>query len=70
MFLSKTDFIKAREDAVFADESHIADYAKDAVYTLGGAYIINGDEDNMFHPQNSITRAEAAQLLYNALKKN
>ncbi len=53
----------------FADRKDISEYAKEAVYTLGGAYIVQGNEDNMFLPQNSITRAEAAQLLYNAMKK-
>lgn len=53
----------------FADRKDISPYAKDAVYALGGAYIVQGNEDNMFLPQNNITRAEAAQIIYNALKR-
>lgn len=51
----------------FADRNNISDYAKDAVYALGGAGIIQGSGDNMFMPKSCLTRAEAAQLIYNAL---
>lgn len=48
----------------FADDSDIADYAKDAVYALKAAGIINGREDNTFDPSNTCTRAEAAKMIY------
>lgn len=51
----------------FADRNDISDYAKDAVYALGGAGIVNGNGSNRFMPQSSLTRAETAQLIYNAL---
>ena len=51
----------------FADRNNISDYAKDAVYALGGAGIIQGSGDNMFMPKSFLTRAEAAQFIYNAL---
>ena len=53
----------------FADRNDISDYAKDAVLALGGAKIVQGSGENMFLPKNNITRAEAAQLLYNVLNK-
>ncbi len=54
----------------FADRENVSEYARDAVFTLAGSYIINGSGDNKFLPQNNITRAEAAQLIYNAFVKN
>lgn len=53
----------------FADKDQISDYAKNAVYALGGLQIMQGRGDNMFCPQNTITRAETAVLVYNALMK-
>lgn len=53
----------------FADRNNISDYAKEAVSALGSAKIIQGSGENMFMPKNNITRAEAAQLLYNAFIK-
>lgn len=53
----------------FSDRTDVSPYAEDAVYALGGAGIIQGNNENQFLPQNHITRAEAAQLLYNAFIK-
>ena len=53
-----------RRGEVFADDSDIADYAKDAVYALKSAGIINGRDDNTFDPSNTCTRAEAAKMIY------
>lgn len=47
----------------FSDEDSISDYAREAVKSLSGAGIINGNEGR-FEPRNSLTRAEAAQILY------
>lgn len=57
------------EEFVFADDESIADYARDAVYTLAKSGLINGMGDNMFAPDNSATRAEVAVLLYRAMYK-
>lgn len=51
----------------FADESAISDWAKAAVKNAVDAKIINGYEDNTFRPDNHITRAEAAKILYSAM---
>ena len=53
----------------FADKNDISDYAEDAVFALAGAYVLNGNENNEFLPAQNITRAETAQLIYNAFKK-
>lgn len=51
----------------FADDERIAEYAKEAVKCMFEYSIINGAEGNMFNPQNNLTRAEAAKMIYNAL---
>ena len=52
----------------FADDSEVSDYAKDAVYLLRGANILNGRGDNRFDPTEFVTRAEAAAVIYNLLQ--
>lgn len=52
----------------FSDRGSISEYARDCVNALAGAGILNGNENGEFKPQNSITRAEAAQLIYSALQ--
>lgn len=52
----------------FVDYEQIAEYAIDAVGYLSDMKAINGYEDNSFRPKNTITRAEASQLIYNILK--
>jgi S-layer homology domain. len=52
---------------VFADDVHIAGYAKDMVYKMQSAGIINGKGNNMFDPLGLTTRAEAATLFMKLL---
>lgn len=54
----------ADEDAVFADDDQIAQYAKNAVYALRASGIVTGRDDNMFAPCSDVTRAEAAVIIY------
>ena len=49
---------------VFADDASISDWAKDAVYALKAAGIISGRDGNNFCAGDSITRAEAAKIVY------
>lgn len=56
----------AEKDRTFADEENISDYAKEHIYALCGCGIMNGYEDNTIRPQNALTRAEAAKLIYEA----
>ena len=58
----------AEETEKFADDAQIADYAKSGVYTLRNGGMISGYEDGTFKPYAHITRAEAAQMIYNILK--
>lgn len=53
---------------VFADDAEIAEYAKNGVYTLKNAGMISGYEDGTFRPYSNLTRAEAAQMIYNIMK--
>ena len=48
----------------FADVKSVSDYASESVEKLSSAGIINGYGDNTFRPHGSITRAEAAKLIY------
>ena len=52
----------------FADDANIAEYAKDAVYSLRSLGIVNGDENGRFNPCAAATRAEAAQMIYGFIK--
>lgn len=53
----------------FADAADIADYAAEAVGALANAGIVNGVGDNMFDPNGTATRAQAAVIINNALEK-
>ena len=52
----------------FKDGDFVSGYAKEAVKALGSAEIIKGDENGNFNPNNSLTRAEAAVLIYNFIR--
>lgn len=53
--------------SAFADAETVSEWAADSVTALKNAGIVNGDLGNKFNPQNSLTRAEAAQIIYNVL---
>lgn len=53
--------------AQFADDGAFSDYARSAVGLLAGNGMIKGFDDNTFRPFANLTRAEAAQLIYNAV---
>ena len=52
---------------VFDDDVNISEYAKNAVYKVRDAGIINGYSDNTFAPSASLTRAEAATVIIKLL---
>ncbi|MDR2355905.1 MAG: S-layer homology domain-containing protein, partial [Clostridiales Family XIII bacterium] len=54
---------------IFADETAIADYAKNAVQTLSGGGILTGKPGNSFDPRGSATRAEVAAVLHRFIEK-
>lgn len=50
------------------DFEETADYAKEAVAALYTADIVNGDDKKMFNPEQNLTRAEAAMVIYNVVQ--
>lgn len=52
----------------FNDEANISAYAVNPVKTMQRAGVISGYKDGSFLPRNSITRAEAAKMIYSILK--
>lgn len=54
---------------VFSDRSEISAHARSAISALGSSGIVSGTGNGSFKPKDFITRAEAAQLLYNAFVK-
>lgn len=51
----------------YADKNSIYYWAVDDVTELSSYGIVNGYPDNTFRPENSITRAEAAVIIYNTM---
>lgn len=62
--------VKAEEagELAFADSEQIASYASAHINSLVNAGIVSGYTDNTVKPLNNISRAEAAQLIFNAVK--
>ena len=52
------------DEFMFDDDSLISDYAKEAVYKLYSAGIINGMGDGEYAPKQFVTRAQAAKIIY------
>ncbi len=58
----------ATEPLDFADSSSIPAWAEQAVKNMEAYGIIKGYSDNTFRPYNAITKAQAAELLYQTFK--
>ena len=58
-----------RAQDVFTDDGQIADWAKEAVYEMQKAGIINGMGDGTFAPLQNATRAQAAVMIYGVYSK-
>ena len=56
------------EAQAFDDNDDIADYAKNAVASLTASGIINGMGDGIFAPKSTVTRAQAAKVIYGLMK--
>ena len=65
--LSNKNIVVTQTSEVFDDDSNISDYAKNAVYMVRDAGIINGYSNNQFSPATSLTRAEAATVIIKLL---
>lgn len=57
------------EAVKFADDSEIAEYAKEAVSTMQKAGIISGKGNNIFDPKANATRAEASSMIASLIQK-
>lgn len=56
--------------AKFADLADVSDYALDAVSLMWEMKVINGNEKGEFLPQESLTRAECAKVIYGLLQQS
>ena len=56
--------------ADFADGDAISDYAAEAVGSLYQNGVVSGRGDNLFAPQDTMTRAEAAAILCRASERS
>ena len=65
--LAVRDKISFTDSSAFSDASEISEYAKDAVSKLAAKKIINGMGNGTFSPKATLTRAQAAVLIYSAL---
>lgn len=66
MMIAANYTIDTREVA-FTDAGQISEYAKQAVFGLANAGVVNGYSDGSFGPQNSATRAETSVMMGRAL---
>ncbi|WP_243357362.1 S-layer homology domain-containing protein [Bacillus litorisediminis] len=53
----------AAADKTFPDAENLPKETKDAIYALVGTGVINGAPDGNFHPYDSITRGQTAEML-------
>ncbi|MCI8719983.1 MAG: S-layer homology domain-containing protein [Oscillospiraceae bacterium] len=53
----------------FSDGSGVASWARDAVSWAVGEGLLRGSSDGRLNPDNSVTRAETAQILMRFLEK-
>lgn len=56
--------VSAATTAEYDDDSHISDYAREAVYTVKHLGLMSGTGDNRFEPMSTATRAMAAKVVY------
>lgn len=58
------DELSEGEKTLFSDDENISGWAKENVYLLQENGIVSGREGNLFAPKDSMTRAEAARMIY------
>lgn len=61
--------ISEENEAFFSDDWAISSTAREAVYALAGAGVINGMGNGRFEPESSATRAQVAQIIMNFMMK-
>lgn len=67
--LCSAENIELSGNAVPSDGDEIAEYAYDSVTRLLGAKVLNGFEDGSFRPNEKLTRAQAAKLIYELINR-
>lgn len=67
MVFRASRLLDAKRELEFSDKDEISTYAKNAVGSLYEKGIVAGVGDMKFAPKKNVTRAEAAQILYNVL---
>ena len=65
---SGRSFNQVETPYVFFDRDDIGEYAREAVKKLQTSGVLHGTGNRMFEPKIGLTRAEAAQAVYNTLK--
>lgn len=52
------------DGSLFVDDSSISDYAREGVYRMKAAGILEGEGNNLFHPKGNTTRGAAAKTIH------
>lgn len=65
---NNTDMVFEGAQGRFVDDKNISNYANEAVYGLYSKGIVSGTDASEFLPKNNLSRAEAAQIIYNMIK--
>ncbi len=60
-------FEKGSKEINFSDKNEISEYAYDSIEILYNKSVVSGMGDGRFAPKEAVTRAQAAQILYNVL---
>ena len=67
IFLARAFEATGTTSETFTDDAKIASWAKDFVYAAKAAGLMNGDTNGTFRPTSTLTRAEAASAMVNAV---
>jgi len=68
-YLKSTGYKFETDGEEFSDIDVCADYAREAVQALKNSGLIAGNGDNTFNPKDSLTRAQAAVMIYNIISE-
>ena len=67
IFLARAFEATGTTSETFTDDAKIASWAKEYVYACKAAGLMNGDTNGTFRPTSTLTRAEAASAMVNAV---
>lgn len=62
--VKENENVSIGDEKDFTDSADISEYAKESIEILTEMKILNGFEDGSFKPQNRLSRAEAAKIIY------